>query len=217
MAGPAAEQCLPLLLRLKEARKAVSSPVQPYNPVQTSLQPEVTSVLSVAQLRGREYQSYWALLADFELICANAMAFNQKRSRVYKRAEIVLKTGKKLFAADRALICAALEVLHPAGRVAAQAEDVKAEAEYRTARSQAAAKPAALQLISAGWLSWIVAQYVAPLHHPITHNFSDSRFSTDQGQRAFPGSQHAGQLATAHKVLPGLWLWRPVRGYTGSS
>ena len=34
-------------------------------------------------------------MADFELICSNAMTYNQKRSRVHKSALSMLRAGKK--------------------------------------------------------------------------------------------------------------------------
>ena len=34
-------------------------------------------------------------MADFELICNNAMTYNQKRSRVHKSAAIMLRAGMK--------------------------------------------------------------------------------------------------------------------------
>lgn len=47
------------------------------------------------QLRGREYRTWRGLVADFELICSNAMTYNQKRSRVHKSALSMLRAGKK--------------------------------------------------------------------------------------------------------------------------
>jgi hypothetical protein len=47
------------------------------------------------QLRQREYRTWRALVEDFELICSNAMTYNQKRSRVHKSALAMLRAGKK--------------------------------------------------------------------------------------------------------------------------
>lgn len=52
-------------------------------------------VLNVMQLRGREYCTWRGFVADFELICSNAMTYNQKRSRVHKSALSMLRAGKK--------------------------------------------------------------------------------------------------------------------------
>ena len=37
------------------------------------------------KIRGRQYVNWQELVRDFELICNNAMKYNQKRSRVYKQ------------------------------------------------------------------------------------------------------------------------------------
>lgn len=37
-----------------------------------------------AKLAGRQYATWTELVRDFELICNNALRFNQKKSRVYK-------------------------------------------------------------------------------------------------------------------------------------
>lgn len=36
------------------------------------------------KIRGRQYVNWHELVRDFELICSNAMRYNQKRSRVHK-------------------------------------------------------------------------------------------------------------------------------------
>ena len=47
------------------------------------------------QVHGREYRTWRGFVEDFELICNNAMIYNQKRSRVHKTALSVLRAGKK--------------------------------------------------------------------------------------------------------------------------
>ena len=56
----------------------------------------VTSLCDAcAQVHGREYRTWRGFVEDFELICNNAMIYNQKRSRVHKSALSVLRAGKK--------------------------------------------------------------------------------------------------------------------------
>ena len=47
------------------------------------------------QVREQEYRTWRGYVADFELICSNAMTYNQKRSRVHKSAVTMLRVGKK--------------------------------------------------------------------------------------------------------------------------
>ena len=42
-----------------------------------------------------QYSSWTAFVADFELMCANALLYNQKRSRVHKTATSMLRHGRK--------------------------------------------------------------------------------------------------------------------------
>ena len=49
------------------------------------------------KVHGRKYRSWRAFIADFELVCNNAMTYNQKRSRVHHAALTVLRAGSKLF------------------------------------------------------------------------------------------------------------------------
>ena len=37
------------------------------------------------KIRGRQYAGWQELVRDFELICSNAMKYNQRRSRVHKQ------------------------------------------------------------------------------------------------------------------------------------
>lgn len=48
------------------------------------------------RLRRRQYRTWGALCDDFELICANALSFNQKRSRVHRAAVTMLQAGRLL-------------------------------------------------------------------------------------------------------------------------
>ena len=50
------------------------------------------------KIRGRVYVNWQELVRDFELICTNAMKYNQKRSRVHKQGLVMLRAGKKLLA-----------------------------------------------------------------------------------------------------------------------
>lgn len=53
------------------------------------------SLPASAQVHGREYRTWRGFVEDFELICNNAMIYNQKRSRVHKSALAILRAGKK--------------------------------------------------------------------------------------------------------------------------
>ena len=49
------------------------------------------------KIHARRYRSWRAFYDDFELICNNAMTYNQKRSRVHHAAVTLLRAGTKLF------------------------------------------------------------------------------------------------------------------------
>lgn len=49
-----------------------------------------------SKIRNRQYVNWQELVRDFELICSNAMKYNQRRSRVHKQALVMLRAGKKL-------------------------------------------------------------------------------------------------------------------------
>ncbi len=53
------------------------------------------------RLRQRQYRTWRALVDDFELICANATAFNQKRSQVHRAAVIMQRAGQLLLQVSR--------------------------------------------------------------------------------------------------------------------
>ena len=46
------------------------------------------------KVRGREYRTWGDFVSDFELICSNAMEYNQKRSRVHKAAMRLQRQGR---------------------------------------------------------------------------------------------------------------------------
>ncbi len=56
-------------------------------------------------LRRRQYHTWNALTDDFELICSNAMAFNQKRSRVHRAAVAMLQAGRLLLQVSISQMC----------------------------------------------------------------------------------------------------------------
>ncbi|KAL6781297.1 hypothetical protein ACKKBG_A10575 [Auxenochlorella protothecoides x Auxenochlorella symbiontica] len=49
-----------------------------------------------AKVAAHAYTSWGDFVRDFELLCSNAMRYNQKRSRIHKQALIMLRAGKKL-------------------------------------------------------------------------------------------------------------------------
>ncbi len=48
------------------------------------------------RLRRGQYRTWGGLADDFELICANAVAFNQKRSQVHRAAVAMQRAGQLL-------------------------------------------------------------------------------------------------------------------------
>ncbi|KAL4443443.1 hypothetical protein ABPG75_011180 [Micractinium tetrahymenae] len=50
------------------------------------------------KIRGRQYLTWQEVVRDFELICSNALKYNQKRSHVYKQALTLSRAGKKVLA-----------------------------------------------------------------------------------------------------------------------
>ena len=53
------------------------------------------------RLRRRQYRTWGDLLADFELICENALAYNNKRSRVHRAAVTLQHAGQILLQVRR--------------------------------------------------------------------------------------------------------------------
>ncbi|RMZ55397.1 hypothetical protein APUTEX25_003521, partial [Auxenochlorella protothecoides] len=49
-----------------------------------------------AKVAAHAYTCWGDFVRDFELLCSNAMRYNQKRSRIHKQALIMLRAGKKL-------------------------------------------------------------------------------------------------------------------------
>ena len=85
------------------------------------------------QLRKREYRTIYQIQSDVELLCHNAMIFNQKISKVYKNAQALLKGAKKQFAIERPLLHEAMLALHPDGPEAAKKDDAEAKKAMRMA------------------------------------------------------------------------------------
>lgn len=48
------------------------------------------------RLQRRQYRTWGAFVDDFELVCANALAFNRKRSRVHRAAVTLQHAGRLL-------------------------------------------------------------------------------------------------------------------------
>ena len=57
------------------------------------------------KVHGRRYRTWRGFVDDFELICINAMTYNQKRSRVHHAAVTVLRAGSKLFQGAEDQMC----------------------------------------------------------------------------------------------------------------
>ena len=84
-------------------------------------------------MRKREYRTLYQIQSDVELICHNAMSFNQKISKVYKNAQALLKGAKKQFAMERPLLHEAILALHPDGPEAALKDEADAKKATRMA------------------------------------------------------------------------------------
>lgn len=75
------------------------------------------------KLHVRDYRTFSAFTEDFELVCNNAMKYNQKRSRVHRSAVNLLRHGKKHLNNVQLEATRAIHMLHPEGpTVAAQEE-----------------------------------------------------------------------------------------------
>ncbi|CAL5223173.1 g5644 [Coccomyxa viridis] len=94
------------------------------------------------KVHGREYRTWRGFVEDFELICSNAMIYNQRRSRVHKSALAILRAGKKWLQAAELAGRRAIAMLHPEGQAAAAAE----EAREQEAAQQAAATASRLKM-----------------------------------------------------------------------
>lgn len=87
------------------------------------------------KLHVKDYRTFAAFTEDFELVCTNAMKYNQKRSRVHRSAVNLLRHGKKHLNNVQLEATRAIHMLHPEGpSVAAQEE---------SAVNRAASAPAA--------------------------------------------------------------------------
>lgn len=76
-----------------------------------------------AKLQAREYRTWRSFVEDFELICSNAMTYNQKRSLINKKALVMLRQGKKILAESELAGRRAIGLLHPGGPPAAALEE----------------------------------------------------------------------------------------------
>lgn len=65
------------------------------------------------KVQNKQYVNWTELVRDFDLICSNAMRYNQKRSRVHKQALVMLRAGKKQLAEMELEGRRAIAVLHP--------------------------------------------------------------------------------------------------------
>lgn len=79
------------------------------------------------QLKHGHYRTLNQLQADLELVCSNALSFNQKISKVYKNAQALSKASKKQFQIERSLLLEAIAVLHPGGLEAARKDQAEEE------------------------------------------------------------------------------------------
>ena len=91
------------------------------------------TTLFLLQLKHGHYRNLNQLQADVELICSNAVSFNQKISKVYKNAQALSKASKKQFQIERILLLEAIAVLHPGGPEAARRDQAKEEKSLKLA------------------------------------------------------------------------------------
>jgi hypothetical protein len=73
------------------------------------------------KIANKQYVNWHEITRDFNLICNNAMRYNQKRSRVHRSALVMLRAGNKLLAEMELEGRRAVSVLHP-GRPASGAD-----------------------------------------------------------------------------------------------
>jgi hypothetical protein len=71
------------------------------------------------KIDNQQYINWTDLVKDFELICNNAMKYNQKRSRVHQRALVMLRAGKKVLMDYELEGRRALSALHPSAAAGA--------------------------------------------------------------------------------------------------
>lgn len=87
------------------------------------------------KVHSKDYRTFSAFTEDFELVCTNAMKYNQKRSRVHRSAVNLLRHGKKHLNNVQLETTRAIHMLHPDGPIAAAQEE--------SAVNRAASAPAA--------------------------------------------------------------------------
>jgi hypothetical protein len=75
------------------------------------------------KVQNKQYVNWHEVVRDFELICSNAMRYNQKRSRIHKVALVLLRGGKRLMKEMELEGRRAISVLHPAGPASLQPDD----------------------------------------------------------------------------------------------
>ena len=68
-----------------------------------------------SKIANKQYVNWHEVARDFNLICNNAMRYNQKRSRVHRAALVMLRAGNKLLAEMELEGRRAVSVLHPSG------------------------------------------------------------------------------------------------------
>ncbi|CAD7699213.1 unnamed protein product [Ostreobium quekettii] len=76
------------------------------------------------KVRSRAYTTWGAFVRDFELICANAMEYNQRRSKVHKAALQLQRQGKLDLEEMELDARLAIYLLHPGGPSEAMADEV---------------------------------------------------------------------------------------------
>lgn len=70
------------------------------------------------KLKRRQYENWKGFVEDFELICNNAMVYNQKRSKIHKCAVAMLRQGKKVLQQEEMFGRKAFAILNPGGSIA---------------------------------------------------------------------------------------------------
>jgi Bromodomain len=92
------------------------------------------------KVQAREYRTWQAFIEDFELICSNAMTYNQKRSLIHKAALNLLRHGKKHLHSWRTELEGkrAIHNLHPDGPARAAQEEAAAVAQQNAGCAAAA-------------------------------------------------------------------------------
>ncbi|CAG9462310.1 unnamed protein product [Pedinophyceae sp. YPF-701] len=174
------------------------------------------------------YHTWRSFVADFELICNNAMKYNQKRSRVHKAAHTLIRAGKKTLQGAELEGRKAVTLMHPGGPQQAAADEEKlrveqerAEAELRHRERQGLARPP--PLMRKGPASAAVAGLRTI---PVTEEFAVGN-SEDESTGTLGGDARApqtppdkGGAATSGNnafVAAAAALGRPLRDLVGAA